>query len=161
MKTYKFRRKVDFSDLNTVDEIVTSTGFFNKEEISFAVEMVDDKLNNGELSSYEFIFLDDVNGNTHAYTCHGKIPGTKNSYALYWIVVHENHRNCGLGKVLLKETEKDIFKAGGNAIYVETSSRKQYDPTRKFYLNNDYIQKAVFEDYYDLNDDLVFFVKKF
>ena len=154
-----FRRTLKKSDPETVREIVKSTDFFNDEEIDIAVELVDEYLYKGIESGYLFIFVESEK-KTMGYSCYGKIPGTKNSFALYWIAVHEKYRNQGLGKLLLQETEKDIFNQGGHGIYVETSSRAQYVPTRMFYENNGYLLKTRFEDYYDEGDDLVFYVKK-
>jgi ribosomal protein S18 acetylase RimI-like enzyme len=155
-----FRRTVRQADVEAVRDMVTSTGYFNAEEIGIAAELVEENLAKGTSSGYEFVFADSGKGETMGYSCYGKIPGTKNSYALYWIAVHDKFRNHGLGKVLLKETENDIFNQGGAGIYVETSSRDQYTSTRAFYAKNGYQLKAQFEDYYDKRDDLVFFVKK-
>lgn len=155
----QFRREVKKSDPETIGKIVTSTGFFNAEEIDIAEELADEFLAKGEESGYQFIFLDNKK-DTMGYSCFGRIPGTKNSFALYWIAVHENYRNQGLGKILLQESEKDIFDQGGDGIYVETSSREQYVPTRMFYEKNGYLLKTRFEDYYNKGDDLVFYIKR-
>ncbi|NQU35841.1 MAG: GNAT family N-acetyltransferase [Bacteroidetes bacterium] len=154
-----YRNNVIESDSETVRNIVTSTNFFNPEEIDIAVELVDEFLLKGKESGYQFIFMES-NNTVLGYTCYGKIPGTVSSFAMYWIAVHDDFRNRSFGKVLLQETEKDIFKQGGTGIYVETSSREQYIPTRAFYKSNEYQIKARFDDYYDKGDDLVFFVKK-
>lgn len=155
----KIRQEVLATDPETIREIVTSTGFFNAEEIEIAVELVDEFLAKGIESGYQFLFIENEK-ETQGYACYGKIPGTKNSFALYWIAVHEKYRNSGLGRILLKESEREIFDQGGTGIYVETSSRAQYVPTRMFYEKNGYQLKARFEDYYDLGDDLVFYIKK-
>lgn len=155
-----FRTQVRLSDLQIVREIVTSTGFFHPEEIEIAVELVQECIDKGEASGYEFIFLE-LDGKTVAYSCYGIIPLTKSSYDLYWIATHKDYRGQGLGKKLLLKTEKDICNRKGTAIYAETSSRELYTPTRQFYLRNGYELKAQFEDYYDKGDDLVYFVKKF
>lgn len=160
MKHIQFRTEVKTSDLKTVREIVTTTGFFHLEEIEIAVELVEERLNKGEASGYEFIFLE-LDGETVAYSCYGLIPLTKSSYDLYWIATHAEHRNKGLGKILLQKTEDDIKARKGTAVYAETSSRDLYISTRQFYLKNGYTLKAQFEDYYDKGDDLVYFVKKF
>jgi len=155
-----FRSTVTKTDAEIVRDIVTSSGYFNAEEIDIAVELVTENLAKGVASGYEFLFAESEEKETLGYSCYGKIPGTKNSYALYWIAVHEKFRNLGIGRILLKETEIDIFNQGGIGIYVETSSRQQYNSTRAFYANNSYQLKAQFEDYYDKGDDLVFFVKR-
>lgn len=155
-----FRRTVNPTDGETVRGIVTSSGYFNAEEIEIAVELVTENLVKGEASGYEFLFVENEQKETLGYACYGKIPGTKSSYALYWIAVHQGSRNLGLGGMLLKETEADIFSRGGTGIYVETSSKEQYASTRAFYNHHDYQMKGRLEDYYDKGDDLVFFVKK-
>ncbi|MBN2236002.1 MAG: GNAT family N-acetyltransferase [Bacteroidales bacterium] len=152
------RREVKKTDPATIQKIVTSTGFFTDEEIEIAVSLADEYLYKGIESGYQFIFIE-RNKQTLGYSCYGKVPGTKTSYALYWIAVDSKFRNQGLGKILLKETENDIFDQGGTGIYVETSSRELYIPTRTFYEKNDYLLKTRFEDYYDVGDDLVFYVK--
>jgi ribosomal protein S18 acetylase RimI-like enzyme len=155
-----FRRNVKHEDVETVRDIVTSTGFFNAEEIEIAVELVSENLEKGEASGYDFLFAESNQGETLGYACYGKIPGTKSSFALYWIAVFDKYQNQGVGGMLLGEVENDIFSHGGTGIYVETSSREQYDSTRVFYASNGYLQKARFEDYYEKGDDLVFYVKK-
>ena len=65
----------------------------------------------------------------------------------------------GIGKLLIKETETDIRELGGQGIYVETSSRELYTPTRVFYEKNGYSQKATFENFYDNGDHKVVYVK--
>jgi len=159
MNTITLRKEVTASDPQVIREIVTSTGFFNEEEIDVAAELAEERLEKGEASGYEFIFLE-IEGKTVAYSCFGLIPCTKNSYDLYWIATHLDYRNRGLGKQLLKATEEEIRTLKGGGIYVETASRKQYTPTRMFYEKNGYELKAQFEEYYDKGDDLVYYVKR-
>lgn len=159
MNNITLRKEITASDPATIREIVTSTGFFGEDEIDVAVELAEERLEKGEASGYEFIFLE-IEGKTVAYSCFGLIPCTKNSYDLYWIATHHDYRNRGLGKQLLKATEEDIKALKGGGIYVETASRKQYTPTRIFYEKNGYELKAQFEDYYDKGDDLVYYVKR-
>lgn len=156
----KFRTEVYPTDIEIVRKLTSGTGFFNGEEIAIAAELATERLEKGNASGYEFIFLE-VDGVAMAYSCYGRIPLTKSSYDLYWIVTDTAYRNKGFGKALLRETEKDIINRGGTALYAETSSRGQYIPTRMFYEHNGYTLKARFEDYYDTGDDLVMFVKRF
>lgn len=156
---YKFRQKVLFTDIDTVREIVKSTGFFREDEIPVAVELVEEGFNKGKESGYEFIFME-LDGITVAYSCFGLIPCSLLSYDLYWIVTHNNHRGQGLGSLLLKETEDRIQDLGGKAVYIETSSKDSYLPTQKFYVKNNYDLKARFEDFYDYGDDKLVYIKK-
>ena len=154
----KFRDTVTHFDVAQVREIVTSTGFFNKEEIAVAVELVDERLQKGLKSDYYFIFVE-MKNKTVGYTCFGPIPATKASYDLYWIAVHDKCRGMGIGKRLIQQTEAAIKKMGGSRIYIETSSREQYEPTRAFYLACNYILEATLQDFYAPDDSKCIYVK--
>lgn len=145
-------------DIDAIDRIVRSTGFFRDDEIKVAVELVEERLEKGMASGYEFLFAE-KNGETIAYSCYGLIPCTLKSYDLYWIACHNDHRGSGIGRNLLKLTEQEIKKAGGYGVYVETSSKDQYLPTRIFYEKNNYLLKSRFEDFYDTDDDKLVYVK--
>lgn len=157
--TTTFRTAVNESDRQHVRDILISSGFFYDFEIDVAEDIVKEYLASGEASGYHFIFAE-VNGETVGYTCYGDIPCTKNSYDIYWIGVHENQRGKGIGGQLLLETEKKIDELGGNGIYIETSGKEKYIPTRNFYLKYNYLIEAQIKDFYDYGDDKVLFVKR-
>jgi ribosomal protein S18 acetylase RimI-like enzyme len=152
------RREVTQSDLVKVESIVRSTGFFREDEITIAVELVDERLRRGAESGYEFIFAQ-LGGETVGYSCFGLIPCTLHSYDLYWIATHQDFMNRGIGRMLLTETESSIWKSGGTGIYVETSSKELYAPTRAFYLKNGYVEKVRFENFYDMGDHKIVYIK--
>ncbi len=141
-----------------ISRIVTSTGFFRDDEILVAAELAEERLQKGAASGYEFLFAE-IGSETVAYSCYGLIPCTLHSYDLYWIATHRNYMNRGIGKYLLLETEKAIFSLGGKGIYVETSSKDLYAPTRSFYEKNQYLLKASFENFYAPDDDKLVYVK--
>ena len=153
-----FRTDVKAFDIKAVGDIVKSTKFFNEEEIQVAMELVEERVEKGEESGYEFIFAE-INNNVVGYTCYGRIPCTKHSFDMYWIATHQDFQGLGIGKKLIDETEKAIKNLGRHGIYVETSTKDQYHPTRSFYLKMNYLQKAVFEDFYDKNDGKVVYIK--
>jgi ribosomal protein S18 acetylase RimI-like enzyme len=127
-----WREEPRSSDPDIVRDIITSSGFFSKEEIDVAVELVQERLNKGLSSGYYFLFADrgeEVIG----YSCFGPIPCTTESYDIYWIAVQNELRRSGLGKEILLRVEEEIKRMGGTRIYVETSSRDQYTPTASFY----------------------------
>lgn len=152
------RETVGPSDPGAVRRIVASSGFFNPEEIEVAVELVEDRLARGEASDYRFVFAD-RGGETVGYTCFGHIEGTAESHDFYWIAVDEAKRGGGVGGKLLRATEEAIFRLGGRRIYVETSSRDLYEPTRAFYRKHGYLEETRLRDFYAPGDDKVFFVK--
>ncbi len=153
-----YRENVTPDDCEHVRQIVTSTGFFSEAEIDIAVELVEERLAKGTGSDYDFLFAEQQ-GNVIGYTCFGHIDGTEASYDLYWIAVHQDARGNGLGKTLLRKSEEMIAARGGQRVYIETSSREQYVPTRAFYLRCGYRQEALLEDFYGPGDGKVIYVK--
>jgi D-alanine-D-alanine ligase len=152
------RRDVRADDPKNVRDITESTGFFYTEEVGTAVELVEERLAKGAASGYSFVFAED-GGRTVGYACFGPIACTKASFDLYWIAVHADGRGKGLGTLLLDECERLIREAGGCRIYVETSSRPLYEPTRAFYLARRYREEARLADFYGSGDAKVIYVK--
>jgi ribosomal protein S18 acetylase RimI-like enzyme len=154
-----FREEVQPGDIQDVREILESTGFFFPYEVEVALELVQDGLNKGQASDYHFIFAPD-NDRPVAFASYGPIACTKSSYDLYWIAVHQKARGKGIGKKVLEIVENRIAAMGGTRIYVETSSREQYAPTRSFYENTKYLNEAVLKDFYGPGDSKVIYVKE-
>ena len=141
-------------------EIVRSTGFFTDEELDIAAELVDERLLKGTASGYYFLFLE-IEKKLTGYSCYGPIPGTRNSFDLYWIAVKNESRGMGLGKLILEMSEQKIASVNGVNIYIETSSRDLYLPTRKFYEVCGYRAEAILKDFYAPGDDKIVYVKTF
>jgi ribosomal protein S18 acetylase RimI-like enzyme len=149
-----FREEVKPEDCENVRHIVESSGFFSPDEVRVAVELVEERLSKGLASGYYFLFAEQE-GRVAGYTCFGPISCTKGSYDLYWIAVHDDFRGLAIGRELLFETFRVIEDLGGIRIYVETSSRPQYAPTRSFYIKHGFEQEAVLKDFYDHGDDKI------
>ena len=158
-KGISYRDKPIPSDVDSIRSIVRSSGFFSTEEVEMAVELVQENLSKGESSGYYFLFVE-INERIVGYSCYGPIPCTKESYDLYWIAVLHEFRGRGIGRDLLQRTEEKIGEMGGRRIYVDTSSREQYEPTRSFYRAGGYEQEAVLKDFYSHGDDKVIYVKQ-
>lgn len=146
-------------DEDAVREIVAATGFFHAHEIDIAVELVSERRARGVASGYEFVFAE-RDGRVAGYVCYGEIACTVGSFDLYWIAVRPETQRGGLGRLLLAETESRIAERGGRAIYIETSGRPQYEPTRRFYLKADYHIAATLPDFYADGDDKVILAKR-
>lgn len=146
------------ADRDAIRRLADSTGFFRPDEVDVAVELVDTRLKNGPSSGYEFLFAES-DGQTIGYACYGPIGCTLGSYDLFWIVVDKAAQGRGLGRGLVQEVEQRVQVAGGRRIYVETSNRPQYLPTREFYLRCGYAIDAVLKDFYDDGDDKMVLVK--
>jgi ribosomal protein S18 acetylase RimI-like enzyme len=156
--TLIYRQQIMAADPHAISRIVQSSGFFSTEEIALARELAEEKLDQGSGSSYQFLFAEDED-RVLGYTCFGLIPATSASYDLYWIAVDEQSRGIGLGKDLMKKTQKLIYNLGGRRIYVETSSRNQYQPTHSFYESCGYQKEAFLKDFYAPDDSKIIYVK--
>jgi D-alanine-D-alanine ligase len=157
-KPITFRMDVQPDDCGGVRAIVASTGVFSPVEIEVAVELVDERLSKGPASGYHFVFAES-DGAVLGYACYGPIALTAASYDLYWIAVDKQCQGRKIGQLLLEKSEELIQAAGGGQIYIETSNRAQYSPTRAFYLRRGYRQEALLKDFYAPGDDKVIYVK--
>jgi D-alanine-D-alanine ligase len=158
MPNITFRHEVTPADRESVRTVVESTGFFSAAEADVAVELVDERLAKGPASGYEFVFAED-NGEMLGYGCFGPIPATETSYDFYWIAVPKNRQRAGIGRMIMVEAERLIEAAGGRRVYLDTSSRAQYEPTRAFYSRSGYETVAVLDDFYAPGDGKVIFLK--
>lgn len=154
----RFRYDPVAEDRQRVREIVESTGFFSPAEVDVAVELVDERLAKGEASGYYFVFAE-LDGRTVGYSCYGPIPATAASYDLYWIAVDREVQGRNYGRILLEESERLIGAAGGRRVYIDTSSRPQYQPTRAFYEHFHFRLEVVLEDFYAPGDGKAIYVK--
>ena len=152
------RRGLHPEDRTVIETLIRATGFFNGEEIEVAMELVDDRLANGEASHYRFVVAETA-GQVAGYACWGPIPGTVASADLYWIVVHPGHQGKGAGAALLAAAEAWMAEAGRTRVYVETSTRALYAPTRAFYLACGYEIAAELQDFYAPGDGKALFLK--
>jgi D-alanine-D-alanine ligase len=152
------RRGLQTADRGPVEELIRATDFFNPEEIEVAMELVDDRLTQGEASHYRFL-VGEVNGEVGGYACWGPIPGSRESADLYWIVVHPRFQGRGVGAALLRAAESWMAAAGRPRVYVETSTRPQYDPTRAFYIACGYHLAAELPDFYAPGDGKAVFLR--
>jgi N-acetylglutamate synthase-like GNAT family acetyltransferase len=158
MENVFFRTQVRPEDVHEVKKIVLSTGFFRTDELNVAMELVEDALLKKEESSYRFIFCE-TGGMVVGFTCYGQIPCTLGSYDLYWIVIHQQFRGKGMGKLLLGQTEEAVKALHGRQLFIETSSTAKYTATREFYLASKYREVARLPDFYLPGDDKIIFCK--
>jgi len=112
-----------------------------------------------EKSGYIFNIAEE-NNKPVGFTCYGFIPGTADSYDLYWIVVHQSQRGKGIGKVLLDMAVEHVGKLGGKNVWIETASRPLYEPTRKFYIKNGCDIITELPNYYGPEDNKVIYLKR-
>ena len=152
------RRTARPTDPAAVEALVRATGVFSEAEALVARELVEERLARGAASGYEFLFVEDEQG-LLGYACWGLIPCTERSHDLYWIAVRPERQKGGVGRRILALAEEEIARAGGSRVYVETSTRAAYDPTRAFYERCGYARAATFDDFYAQGDGKAVYLK--
>jgi ribosomal protein S18 acetylase RimI-like enzyme len=142
------------TDRGRLREILDATAVFRPDEVSVALELFDEAPD----GDYEFLggYDDD---DLVAYACFGSTPGTDRTFDLYWIAVHPKMQGRGGGSRLLGEVEQRLRARGARLLVAETSSRPEYQPTRRFYSARGYQEAARMRDYYAVGDDRLIYTK--
>lgn len=154
----RLRHDVLRQDRETVRALVERTGFFTRDEVAIAVELVDAHLSDGPASGYQFVFAE-MDGALAGYACYGPVTCTAASYDLYWIAVEPKFQRHGVGRMLMDVVESQVAARGGERIYIDTSGRDQYAPTRAFYERSGFYAEARLKDFYAPGDDRVIYAK--
>lgn len=152
-----FRYEAILADVAAIRELVAGTQVFHDHEVDVAVELVQERIELGPPSEYEFVLAEE-HGNLLGYACYGPITITQGSFDLYWIAVRKNCQSRGLGKQLLAETMRLISACGGRKLYIETSGRDEYAPTRAFYERSGCRLEATIADFYSVGDAKMIYV---
>ena len=155
---YLLRESIVASDVAAVKRLVRGTGNFTPPEVDVALEVAQDGIARGDASGYHFLWY-----TTHeadeGFCCYGPIPCTVRRFEIYWIVVDRNRQHRGIGSILLREAEKRIREMDGCMVYLDTSLKDSYIPTRAFYEKNGYLPVARLEDFFDDGDHKVIYRK--
>lgn len=159
----RLRSEPRASDVEAVARIVAATGMFSDEETAIAAELVTESLSVGSAAGYHYLFAEREGtggpGRLVGYSCFGPIPATRESFDLYWIAVEPDLQGAGLGRRLLSESERRVWRLGGRRVYVDTAGREQYAPTRSFYEATGYTRVATLPDFYSPGDAKVIYCK--
>ena len=146
------------ADRAPLERIIRDSAFFREDEVDVAIELINDGLARGAASEYQFIVAE-RDGHPLGYCCYGMIACTVHSFDLYWIAVAPSLQRSGIGRRLMDAAEERVRAQGGRRVYVETSSKPLYEPTRQFYLGCGYRIEATLEDFYATGDGKVVMVK--
>jgi ribosomal protein S18 acetylase RimI-like enzyme len=139
-----------------LERLTRATGLFREEEVATAVELLDEHLAGD--ADYRFVGAFDQD-ELVGFACWGPTPATEGTHDLYWIVVDPTRQRGGVGSQLLVSVEEQLRANGQRLLVVETSSRRDYEPTRAFYERRGYTRAATIPGYYAPGDDLVVYTK--
>lgn len=143
-------------------EILAATARFTQQEIGWAMDLVD-AANDGARGEYSVHVLESPDSGPNrmiqGYVCFGPTPRSEGVYDLYWIAVDPRQQGQGLGQLLLRFVENEVRRERGRMLLIETSSKKSYAPTIRFYERAGYEEISRIKDFYRIEDDKVVFCK--
>jgi len=150
-------------DRERIQEILVATARFTRTEVGWAMELVDLALGHPERHDYAVHVLEEPDSGpgrqVQGYVCFGPTPMTEGVYDLYWIAVDPKRQGQGCGQVLLRFVENEVRRQAGRMLLIETSSKRSYAPTIRFYEQAGYHEISRIKDFYRIEDDKVVFCK--
>ena len=151
-------RPLAIGDRERIQEILVSTARFTRQEVGWAMELVD--LATGSVKSeYEAHAAQDASGAVQGYVLFGPTPMAEGVFDLYWIAVDPKQQGHGVGQMLLRFVENEVRRRDGRMLLIETSSKRSYAPTVRFYQRAGYREISRIKDFYRIEDDKVVFSK--
>jgi ribosomal protein S18 acetylase RimI-like enzyme len=151
-------RPMEAADKPAFMALLEATPEFEPAEIPIAEEVLDCYLVSPG-RDYQALAAE-KDGRFVGYICYGSTPLTESTWDIYWMAVQQSMRGHGVGTALLHEAEERIKTLGGHLVLIETSSKPNYLPTRRFYRRHNYKQISRIKDFYAPGDHLVTFEKR-
>jgi ribosomal protein S18 acetylase RimI-like enzyme len=124
-----------------------------------AEELIDSYLESPSDSGY-YILVADVNSTVAGYICYGPTPLTEGTWDIYWVAVAPENQERGIGTALIESAEREIRKANGRLVIIETSAIPAYEKTRRFHVSHGYQIVARIPDFYAPGDDKLILQKR-
>ncbi|HEX6085645.1 MAG TPA: N-acetyltransferase [Thermoanaerobaculia bacterium] len=151
-------RPLSSSDRDRVRDILIATARFTRQEVGWAMELVDLVLSPAT-THYEAQVIEDATGTVQGYVLFGPASVEEGVYDLYWIAVDPKRQGQGFGQLLLRFVETEVRRRDGRILLIETSSKRSYAPTVRFYERAGYREISRMKDFYRIEDDKVVFSK--
>lgn len=140
-------------------KILQNTPEFKPSEVVVAEEVIDSYLNDPHGSGYHISVAEDGSV-VVGYICYGPTPLTECTWDIYWIAVSAEMQGRGIGGALMAHAEDKIREAWGRLIVIETSSKPEYEKTRRFHLSHSYEVVGRIPDFYAPGDDKLILQKR-
>jgi len=146
-------------DRAPVLRIVHNIKEFTPSEMAVAEEVIDDYLEDPLCSGYN-ISLAIVDRQIVGYICFGPAPMTNGTWDIYWMAVDPKWQSRGIGHTLMTHAEHLIRHSKGRLIIIETSSKPEYEKTRRFHVSHGYEISCKIEGFYAPDDDKLVLMKR-
>ncbi|VVB54040.1 Acetyltransferase (GNAT) family protein [uncultured archaeon] len=151
-------RKFEPQDIVRIKSIASDVRVFIKDEVDEIANSIQhyEKFPEGdELLTYVY----NVDGDVAGFVSFGLGLGNK-TYEIYWLGVSPTRQRAGIGSKILRFVEELVKSKGGRIIFIETSSKKDYEPARHLYERMGYVREGSVKDYFDDGDDKVVYSKR-
>jgi len=152
-------RPLTAADKPAVMKILSNTPEFLPMEVVVAEELIDSYLCDPAGSGYNIV-VGEVDAAIAGYACYGLAPLTEGTWDLYWIAVERGRQGQGIGSVLMKFVEDWIRQEKGRMLLIETSSKPDYERTRRFYQHIGYEEICRIPEFYAPGDSKVVLMKR-
>lgn len=152
-------RLMTSGDKPAIMQILRNTPEFKPDEVVVAEEILDSYLDNPSDSGY-FALVAEIDATVAGYVCFGPTPLTEGTWDIYWIAVARRLQGQGIGRTLMTAVEDKIKQIQGRLILIETSSKPEYEKTRRFYQSLGYQLVAQIADFYVPGDDMLVFQRR-
>jgi len=140
--------------------LTEATSFFHADEIEIVREMFAEFVRDPASDEYTWIVYRGGAGSAPlGFAVYGPASAAVGTYDLYWIVVDPAQQGKKIGSALLDSIEADLRSRAARQLYIETSDKPLYAPTRAFYERRGYNMVAHFADYYAPGDGKVIYFK--
>lgn len=139
--------------------ILRNTPEFKPSEVAVAEEVIDSYLCDPQESGYNTLVAE-ADSIVAGYICYGPTPLTEGTWDIYWMAVTRDKQGQGIGSALIAFAEEQIKKAQGRLAIIETSSKPEYEKTRRFDLSHGYEVICRIPDFYAPSDDKLILQKR-
>ncbi len=152
-------RPMTDEDKPAIIQMLRNIPEFKPVEVDIAEEVLDSYLCDSIRSGYH-VFVAEVGSSIAGYICYGPTPLTEGTWDIYWLAVVPDQQSKGIGKALLTFAEGNIKETKGRLALIETSSKPEYETTRRFHRAQGYELACRIADFYAPGDDKLVFQKR-
>ena len=152
-------RPMSAKDRAAVERILKATPEFKPAEVVVAEEVLDAYLAESHESGYH-VMVAEADSSVVGYVCYGPAPLTEGTWDIYWLAIAPKEQGQGIGSALLDCAEESARALGGRLALIETSSKPEYERTRRFHSSRGYEVVCRIADFYAPSDDKLVFQKR-